>query len=122
MTDQMTNEKPAAPAPEPHPETRQSLLLPIVIPLGSFAVIGLVLFGFSRVLLSISASAATAVALIVAVAIMVVAIDRRVAPAAVERHALLDGRRRGGHRDALRRARDRGDRRGRGRGRRGRRS
>jgi plastocyanin len=74
MTDQMTNEKPAPPAPGSHPETRQSLLLPIVIPLGSFAVIGLVLFGFSRVLLSISASAATAVALIVAVAIMIVAI------------------------------------------------
>ncbi len=74
MTDQMTNEKPApAPPADTHPETRQGLLLPIAIPIGAFAVIGLVLFGFSRVLLSVSAQAATAVALIVAVAIMVVA-------------------------------------------------
>lgn len=48
MTDQMTNEKPAAaPEPDAHPETRQGLLLPILIPLGSFAIIGVVLFGFS---------------------------------------------------------------------------
>lgn len=74
MTDQMTNEKPpSAPAPDTHPESRQGLLLPIAIPIGAFVVIGLVLFGFSRVLLSVSAQAATAVALIVAVAIMVVA-------------------------------------------------
>jgi len=75
MTDQLTNEKPAAaPTPDPHPETRQGLLLPILIPLGSFAIIGVVLFGFSRVLLSITPHAATAVALIVAVSVMVVAI------------------------------------------------
>jgi len=75
MTDQMTNEKPAAaPEPDEHPETRQGLLLPILIPLGSFAIIGVVLFGFSRVLLSITPHAATAVALIVAVSVMVVAI------------------------------------------------
>ena len=75
MTDQMTNEKPAAaPEPDAHPETRQGLLLPILIPLGSFAIIGVVLFGFSRVLLSITPHAATAVALIVAVSVMVVAI------------------------------------------------
>ena len=73
MTDQMTDEKPA-PAPDAHPESRQGLLLPILIPLGSFAVIGVVLYGFSRVLLSITPHAATAVALIVAVSIMVVAI------------------------------------------------
>ncbi len=36
-------------------------------------IIGLVLFGFSRVLLSVTASAATVLALVVAVAIMVVA-------------------------------------------------
>jgi plastocyanin/uncharacterized membrane protein (DUF485 family) len=72
MTDQMTDEKPAP--SEPHPRARQSLLLPIAIPLVSLVVIGLVLFGFSRVLLSISAHAATFVALIVAVSIMVVAI------------------------------------------------
>ena len=72
MTDQMTNEKPT-PAPDTHPESRQGLLLPIAIPIGGFVVISLVLFGFSRVLLSVSAHVATAVALIVAVAIMVVA-------------------------------------------------
>jgi Copper binding proteins, plastocyanin/azurin family. len=49
------------------------LLLPIAIPIGAFVIIGLVLFGFSRVLLSVSAHAATAVALTVAIAIMVVA-------------------------------------------------
>jgi plastocyanin len=69
MTDQMTDEKPA-PAPDTHPETRQGLLLPILIPIGTFAVIGLVLFGFSRVLLSVSAAAATVVALIVAASIL----------------------------------------------------
>ena len=80
MTDQMTDEKPA-PAPDPHPESRQGLLLPILIPLGSFAIIGVVLFGFSRVLLSITPHAATAVALIVAVSIMVVATSSRPASA-----------------------------------------
>jgi plastocyanin len=73
MTDQMTDEKKPAPAPD-HPESRQGLLLPILIPLGSFAIIGVVLYGFSRVLLSITPHAATAIALIVAVSIMVVAI------------------------------------------------
>ncbi len=73
MTDQTTNEQPA-PAPEAHPESRQGLLLPILIPLGSFAIIGVVLFGFSRILLSITPHAATAIALIVAVSIMVVAV------------------------------------------------
>jgi plastocyanin len=74
MTDQMTNEKPTpAPAPDAHPESRQGLLLPIAIPIGAFVIIALVLFGFSRVLLSVSAHAATAVALTVAIAIMVTA-------------------------------------------------
>jgi len=73
MTDQMTDQKPA-PAPDAHPESRQGLLLPILLPLGSFAIIGVVLYGFSRVLLSITPHAATAVALIVAVSVMVVAI------------------------------------------------
>lgn len=72
MTDQMTNEKSAS-APGMHPETRQGLLLPIAIPIGAFVIIALVLFGFSRVLLSVSAHAATAVALVVAISIMVVA-------------------------------------------------
>jgi plastocyanin len=72
MTDQMTESKPA-PAPERHGHARQSLVLPIVLPVALIAIIGLVLFGFSRVLLSVSAGAATLVALIVATSIMVVA-------------------------------------------------
>jgi plastocyanin len=52
---------------------RQSLLLPILIPVGALAVIGLVLFTFSRVLLSVKPNAATATALVAAVAIMAVA-------------------------------------------------
>ena len=74
MTEQMTKEQAPPPPPaEPHPESRQGLLLPIAIPVGTFVIIGLVLFGFSRVLLSVTASAATVLALVVAVAIMVVA-------------------------------------------------
>lgn len=72
MTDQTSDEKPST-AADRHAQSRQGLLLPIAIPLGAMAAIGLVLFGFSRVLLSVSAHAATAVALAVAVAIMVVA-------------------------------------------------
>ncbi len=52
---------------------RQSLLLPILIPVGGLAVIVLVLFLFSRVLLSVKPNAATAVALVVAAGIMTVA-------------------------------------------------
>lgn len=66
---------------------RQSLLLPILIPLGALAVIGAVLFGFSRILLGISHNAATVTACVVAVAIMVVASvvagQRRVGPSAI---------------------------------------
>jgi plastocyanin len=73
MTDQLTDERPAPPA-EQGPRARQSLVLPIALPLITLAIIVLVLFGFSRVLLSTSAHAATFVALIVAITIMVVAI------------------------------------------------
>ncbi|HET6790891.1 MAG TPA: cupredoxin domain-containing protein [Actinomycetota bacterium] len=52
---------------------RQSLLLPIVIPIGALAAIVLVLFTFSRVLLSLKANAATATALAAAAGIMTVA-------------------------------------------------
>jgi plastocyanin len=52
---------------------REGLLLPILIPLGALVLIGLVLFGFSRILLNTSADAATGVALIVAVTIMATA-------------------------------------------------
>lgn len=54
-------------------KNRESLLLPILIPFGALAVIGLALFGFSRVLLSVSHHAATAVALGAAIAIMAIA-------------------------------------------------
>ena len=54
-------------------KNRQSLLLPILLPAGVLIVIGLVLFGFSRVLLTVSHAAATVVALIVAVAVVAVA-------------------------------------------------
>ena len=52
---------------------RQSLLLPILIPVGGLAVIVLVLYLFSRVMLSVKPNAATAVALVVAAGIMTVA-------------------------------------------------
>jgi plastocyanin len=53
---------------------RENLLLPIAIPLGILVVLALVLFGFSRVLLSIHSShAATSIALIVAATILGVA-------------------------------------------------
>ena len=73
MTDQMTEEKRTPPPQEPRPQSRQSLVLPILLPLGAMVAIGLVLFGFSRVLLSLTAHAATAVALVVTIAIMAVA-------------------------------------------------
>ena len=52
---------------------RQSLLLPILIPVGALAVIVLVLFLFSRVLLSVKPNAATGTALVAAVGVMTVA-------------------------------------------------
>ena len=52
---------------------RESLLLPILIPVGALAVIVVVLFGFSEVLLSVKPNAATAIALVAAIGIMAVA-------------------------------------------------
>jgi plastocyanin len=52
---------------------RESLLLPIVIPVGALVAIVIVLFAFSRVLLSVKPNAATAIALVAAVGIMAVA-------------------------------------------------
>jgi plastocyanin len=52
---------------------RESLLLPILIPLGGLVVIGVVLYAFSRVLLSVKPNAATAIAVVAAVGIMAVA-------------------------------------------------
>lgn len=54
-------------------KNRQSLLLPILIPLGALTVIALVLIGFSRVLLAVSHNAATVVALVAAAGIVGVA-------------------------------------------------
>lgn len=52
---------------------REDLLLPILIPIAALAVIGIVLFAFSRILLAVKPAAATATALIVAAAIIGVA-------------------------------------------------
>lgn len=52
---------------------RQSLLLPILIPVGALAAIVIVLFLFSRVMLSVKPNAATATALVAAVGILGVA-------------------------------------------------
>ena len=52
---------------------RESLLLPILIPVGALVAIGVVLYAFSRVLLAVKPNAATAIALVAAVGIMAVA-------------------------------------------------
>jgi plastocyanin len=52
---------------------RQSLLLPVLIPVGALVVIGVILYAFSRVLLSVKPNAATATALVAAVGVMAVA-------------------------------------------------
>ena len=109
MTDQMTEERTPPPS-ESRPQSRQSLVLPIVLPLGAMLAIGLVLFGFSRVLLSLTAHAATAVALVVTIAIMAVATIVASRRTAVEQHVVLDDRSRGGCGDVGRRRCDLGDR------------
>lgn len=52
---------------------RESLLLPVLIPVGGLVVIVAVLYAFSRVLLSMKPNAATAVALVAAAGVMAVA-------------------------------------------------
>ena len=52
---------------------RQSPLMPILLPLGILVVIGLVLFGFSRILLQVTPTAATVVALVAAGSVVVAA-------------------------------------------------
>jgi plastocyanin len=52
---------------------RQSLLLPLLIPLGSLAVIGLALWGFSRILLNTTHVAATTVAVVAAAGVLAIA-------------------------------------------------
>ena len=54
------------------PRPRESLVAPIVIPLGVLAVIAIVLWGFSRLLLHVRPHVATATALIMAIAIVVI--------------------------------------------------
>jgi plastocyanin len=54
-------------------DTRNRLLLPIVIPIGLLVVIGLVLFSFSRILLSVEPDAATVIALVVAASVLAAA-------------------------------------------------
>ncbi len=54
-------------------ENREGLLLPILMPVGLLVVIGLVLFGFSRILLGVSPNAATMVALITAAGVLGIA-------------------------------------------------
>jgi plastocyanin len=53
--------------------TRDRLLLPILLPVGILVLLAAVLFGFSRILLSLTKDAATATALVVAFSILVVA-------------------------------------------------
>jgi plastocyanin len=53
--------------------TRDRLLLPILLPVGILLLLAAVLFGFSRILLSLTKDAATATALVVAFSILVVA-------------------------------------------------
>jgi plastocyanin len=68
-------------------KNREGLLLPILLPVGILALIALVLFGFSRVLLQLSKTTATSVALFTAAAVFgivsVVASRRRVSGAAM---------------------------------------
>jgi plastocyanin len=54
-------------------ETRDRLVLPILVPVGSLAVIVAVLWGFSRILLSVTANAATGTAFLVSLSIVVFA-------------------------------------------------
>lgn len=54
------------------PTTRDRLVLPILLPIGILAVVALVLWGFSRVLLGAHGNPATAVAVVVAASILVI--------------------------------------------------
>lgn len=54
------------------PRPRESLLAPVLIPLGLLVLIGLVLWGFSRVLLHVKPHVATATALVMAAAIVAI--------------------------------------------------
>ncbi|MBI2238449.1 MAG: hypothetical protein HYU54_08005, partial [Actinobacteria bacterium] len=55
-------------------DTRDRLLLPLLLPVGGLVVIGLLVVGFSRILLSVTHTAATATAVAVALGILAVAV------------------------------------------------
>ena len=55
------------------PAVRDRLVMPILLPLGILAVIAAVLFGFSRIQLSLTPTAATVTAIVVATGIVVTA-------------------------------------------------
>src|SRR4029450_2739265 len=55
------------------PAGRARLVMPILLPLGILAVIAVVLFGFSRILLSLTPTAATVTAIVVATGVVVAA-------------------------------------------------
>jgi plastocyanin len=57
---------------QPH-APREGLLLPFLVPVGALVFIGLVLFGFSRVLLAVTPNAATAVAIVSASSVLGIA-------------------------------------------------
>jgi plastocyanin len=58
---------------EPRPAHKESLLLPVLLPVGALVFIAAVLFGFSRILLLVTKHAATAVAFVSAATIFGVA-------------------------------------------------
>jgi plastocyanin len=55
------------------PAVRDRLVMPILLPLGILAVIAVVLFGFSRILLSLTPTAATVTAIVVAIGVVATA-------------------------------------------------
>src|SRR4029453_5416118 len=55
------------------PALRDRLVMPVLLPLGILAVIAAVLFGFSRILLSLTPTAATVTAIVVAIGVVVTA-------------------------------------------------
>jgi plastocyanin len=55
------------------PALRDRVVMPILLPLGILAVIAVVLFGFSRILLSLTPTAATVTAIVVATGVVVTA-------------------------------------------------
>lgn len=52
--------------------TRDRLILPVLLPVGILVITAVVLYGFSRILLSVKSEAATAIALVAALGILVV--------------------------------------------------